>query len=102
MTSRFEGWPMVLMESMQMGVVPIVYNSFEALSDIITHNVDGIIVKNNNNKKFVEQLKEIMQNSQKLKHMQQNAILNSAKFAIDIIGEKYLKLFSELIYNGKL
>ena len=35
MTSRFEGWPMVLMEAMQMGVVPIVFNSFESLTDII-------------------------------------------------------------------
>jgi len=47
MTSRFEGWPMVLMEAMQMGVVPVVYNSFESLSDIVVDGENGYIIPNN-------------------------------------------------------
>lgn len=60
MTSRFEGWPMVLMEAMQMGVVPIVFNSFESLTDIITDKENGFIIPNNNIKYFVERLKTLI------------------------------------------
>ena len=62
MTSRFEGWPMVLMEAMQMGVVPIVFNSFESLTDIIIDKENGFIIPDNDIKCFVERLKTLIAN----------------------------------------
>ena len=35
MTSSYEGWPMVLMETMAFGCVPVVYDTFEAVHDIL-------------------------------------------------------------------
>ena len=60
MTSGFEGWPMVLMEAMPMGVVPIAFNSFESLQDIISHKENGIIIPNNDMDKYVAGLKWLM------------------------------------------
>lgn len=96
MTSRTEGWPMVLMESMQMGVIPIVYNSFEALEEIVEDGKTGFIIENNNEKQFIEKLKLLLNNSELRKKMADNAIRSSEKFEIDVIGKKYEELFLSL------
>ena len=44
LTSDFEGFPLVLSECMSFGVVPVVYNSYAAVGDIISDGKDGIIV----------------------------------------------------------
>ena len=51
---------MVLMEAMQMGVVPIAFNSFESVYDIIDDRLNGIIVENNDIDMYVKQLKWLM------------------------------------------
>lgn len=96
MTSRTEGWPMVLMESMQMGVIPIVYNSFEALEEIIEDGKNGFIIENNNEKQFIDKLKSLLENKSLRKEIANNAILSSSRFDIDIIGKKYEELFLTL------
>ena len=44
LTSDFEGFPLVLAECMSFGVVPVVYNSYAEVGDIITDGKDGIVV----------------------------------------------------------
>jgi glycosyltransferase involved in cell wall biosynthesis len=97
MTSRYEGWPMVLMEAMQMGVVPIVFNSFESLQDIINNNENGFIVDNNDMEGFVKKLKLLMENSEIRLLMAENAISSSTRFTIEIVLKKYLNIFEQLI-----
>mgnify|MGYP002918091010 FL=1 len=97
MTSRTEGWPMVLMESMQMGVVPIVYNSFEALEEIIEDGKTGFIIDNNDEKQFIEKLKLLLADKDLRKQMGGNAIHSCKRFTLDVIGEKYEKLFLSLL-----
>ncbi len=45
MTSLYEGWGMVLTEAMQCGAVPIAFNSFASVTDVIDHGRNGILVK---------------------------------------------------------
>jgi len=96
MTSRTEGWPMVLMESMQMGVIPIVYNSFEALEEIIDNGKNGFIIDNNNEEQYIEKLKLLLINKDLRKQMAENAINSCTRYTLDIIGGKYEKLFLSL------
>ena len=44
MASDFEGWPLVLLESMHHGCVPIVLGSYEAVYDVITNEKNGMVV----------------------------------------------------------
>lgn len=97
MTSRTEGWPMVLMESMQMGVVPIVYNSFEALEEIIEDGKTGFIIDNNNEKQFIEKLKLLLADKDLRKQMAENAIYSCKRFTLDVVGKKYEELFLSLL-----
>lgn len=43
-TSNYEGWPMVLVEAMQLGCVPVSYDTFEAVYDMIDDGKNGFIV----------------------------------------------------------
>lgn len=96
MTSRFEGWPMVLMESMQMGVVPIAYNSFEALEEIIDDGVSGFVVDNNKEEIFIEKLKRLLSDDVMRRDMAENAICSCERFNLEIIGKEYEELFLSL------
>jgi glycosyltransferase involved in cell wall biosynthesis len=97
MTSRFEGWPMVLMEGQQMGVVPVSYRSFESITDIINDGENGLIIPNNDIGCFEEKLKQLMLNAPERERMAANAIESSDRFSIEKVTNKYLNLFNELI-----
>ena len=92
-TSIYEGWPMVLMECMPMGVVPCVFNSYESATEIIDHNQNGIAVSENNLKAYYECLKELMLNRTKCLSMASAAIEKSRSFNIDRIGDYWQALF---------
>ena len=93
MTSKYEGYPMVLLEGLQMGVIPIVYNSFESLTDLITNKYNGIIIPNNNRDEFVKELKNLMHNKNERLLLAQNAIKSSLLHSKEITIKKYIKLF---------
>ena len=44
LTSDFEGFPLVLVEAMSCGVIPVVYGSFSAADDIIDDGINGIVI----------------------------------------------------------
>lgn len=96
MTSKYEGWPMVLMEGQQMGVVPISYNSFESLKEIIDNENNGIIIPNNDINTFIKRLKNLMFDDEKRKKMAQNAIVSSQIHSKRNTVDKYLFLFENL------
>lgn len=97
MTSKYEGWPMVLMEGQQMGVVPVTYNSFESITDIINDGENGVIIPNNDQDCFVTQMKELMLNDTKREAMAANAINSSTRFNLENVIERYLEQFNTLI-----
>ena len=45
LTSNYEGWGMVLTEAMQYGVVPVSFNSYHSVEDIIIPERNGMLVK---------------------------------------------------------
>lgn len=60
LTSLYEGFPMVLTEAQQNGVVPIVFDSFPAVHDIIEHGKTGMIAKAFSIKDFTVKLTQLM------------------------------------------
>lgn len=44
LTSEYEGFPLVLTESMSFGVIPVVYNSYSAVGDIIDDGENGLVI----------------------------------------------------------
>ena len=97
MTSSFEGWPMVLMEAMQMGVVPIAFNSFESVYDIIDDHLNGIIVENNDIDMYVKQLKWLMCHEEECMKMGEAATHIADRYSIEKVMKQYVVQFNKLL-----
>ena len=97
MTSCAEGWPMVLMEAVQMGVPVVAMDSFGSLHDIIEDGVNGSIVPNNDMSAFVAAMKQMMQNEELRHEMSRHAVERSKSFVIDEVVRCWKQVFSELI-----
>lgn len=98
MTSLYEGFGVTLTEAQQMGVVPIAFNSYASLHDIIKHNHDGIIIENNNIQCFTKELSNLMSDAARRKELAWNAIESSKIFSIESMRKQWLQLFEEVIH----
>ena len=95
MTSSFEGWPLTLIEAQQCGCVPLAFNSFASLKDIITSKNNGFIIPNNDIPMYIKQIKRLMTDDQLRKSMANNAIESSKRFTINTIIKEWIKLMVE-------
>ena len=94
MTSAFEGWPMTLMEAMQNGCVPIVFDSFKAVYDIVDSNKNGIIVSNNDVDTYVKELVRLMDDDNYRKQLAQNALADCKRFDKEHVVNQWIELFN--------
>lgn len=97
MTSDYEGFGLVLLEGMQFGVVPIAFNNWISLKDIIDDSVTGILVPTNDMHKYVEKLSTLMSDENMRLRISYKAIDQAKKFGIEMIGPKWIKLIEEII-----
>lgn len=98
MTSNYEGFGMTLTESLQFGCVPMAFDTFSTLHDILVDGYNGYIIPVKDEQAYAEKMIELMKNPTILKTMSKNAIESSKKFSIDTIGKQWLNLINEL--NG--
>ena len=97
MTSSYEGFGMVLTEALQHKCIPIAYNSFGALSDIIIDNVNGYSIPPFNEKIFVEKLQYLMSNADERERLAANNTVTLDKFDINKVSQQWLDLFDNLL-----
>ena len=96
MTSTAEGWGMVILEALQMGVPVIAMDSFGALHDMITNGYNGSIVPNNDLKSFLHAMKVLMEDDSLRKQMAISAVESSKRFEIPNILALWKRLFDQL------
>ncbi|MDR2562952.1 MAG: glycosyltransferase, partial [Prevotellaceae bacterium] len=97
MTSAAEGWPMTLMESIQMGVVPVVFDSFGSLHDIVTDGENGLIVPEKHISEYVAALSKLMSNNELRQKMAMNAVESSKRFTVENVTKQWIELFNRLL-----
>lgn len=95
MTSIYEGFGMVLTEAMQHGVVPMAFNSYSSVHDIITDNKDGCIISAFNEDEYSNKLLELIKNKKIIIKYSQYAKISSKRFSKDNI----LNQWGNLIIN---
>ena len=71
--SYFEGLPMVLLESMAAGVVPIVTN-VGSISRVVKHNFNGLFVEKKNPESIYRQVKSIVSDYCRFKMLSDSAV----------------------------
>ena len=96
MTSLFEGFPLVLAEAMSRGCVPIAFDSFSSIHDIIEPNVSGILVTPFNVAEYVTKLNALIQDNEQLQRLAHNAIKIVERFDLDAIGSQWVEMFNHL------
>ena len=62
MTSNHEGFPMVLTEAMQYGCVPVAFDSFESIHEIIEDGKNGFLVKPFDMDKYADMVLRLVDN----------------------------------------
>ena len=95
MTSRSEGWGLTLTEAQQFGVVPIAFDSYASLRDIITNDEDGIIVPECDVEMYVKKLLNLMNDQTNRKRMALNSIRNCKRFSQEEIAKKWWNLLND-------
>ena len=92
LTSTSEGFGLVLTEGMLYGCVPIAFDSYAAVHDIIDHMQNGILVPAFRVKEYAAQLKLLMSNAVLLSRMSTQARIKAESFSSQRIGEKWKTL----------
>lgn len=96
LTSSSEGFAKVLAEAQSYTCVPVAFNSFTAISEIISNKKNGFYIKAFNKGLFVEQLQELMDNNHIVTNIGIEARKNSLQFSIERITDKWEELFNKL------
>lgn len=95
MTSSYEGWPLTLLESMQFGDIPIVFNSCTVFADIIKSGQDGFLVENNNLREFKAIVENLMSSEEKMNMLSINAWNTVKKYEPDVLFAYWKEIFEK-------
>lgn len=97
MTSAYEGFPMVLLEGAANGCVPVAFDSFAALRDIIVDGENGCVVEWADCEAYAETLCRLMEDSEMRVRLGRASLKwANERFSLDVIGAKWMRLFGEL------
>ncbi len=99
LSSRFEGFGMVIVEAMACGVPTIAFDCPCGPKDIINNLKDGILVKSGDINELAEKICFLIENEEIRKEMGINARKNAERFKIEHIADQWRLLFEELLKN---
>ncbi len=98
LTSRYEGFGLVLAEAMACGVPPVSFACKCGPRDIITDGENGFLVEQDDVDTFAERVCQLIENEPLRKEMGKNARRNiEERFSEEVIMKQWEKLFAELV-----
>jgi len=95
MTSKSESWGLTLTEAQQTGVVPIAFDTYASLSEIITDGENGVIIMEGDVDNYVYRMKELISDSDLRQQLAEQAIVSSQKFSPERIAKMWWELLTE-------
>ena len=96
MTSSYEGWPMTLNEAKQNALVPLAFDSFKSLSEIIKDQENGFIIEPYDYNQYAKRLIKLMRDENYRERIAEKALIDSKRFALPIIMKKWVALFNSI------
>jgi glycosyltransferase involved in cell wall biosynthesis len=98
-TSTCEGFSLVLGEALANGVVPIAFDSYGAVHDLISNNETGLLVKPYSTRKYADALSHLLKDETLLNRLRNNITHDFSffqKFSMERIVSQWLDLFNTL------
>lgn len=96
MTSSFEGFGLVLVEAQQMGAVPMAFDSFAAVHDIITDGINGVLIPNGDIQTYASKLQTLMSDVAMRKQMADAGLKTIDRFSVVNITQQWVNLFHNM------
>lgn len=88
-TSTHEGFGLTLVEAQSCGCIPIAFNSYAAIKDIIDDGVSGILIRPFSEKVFAKRLIDLCKDYKKRELMSLECVQSAMKFHPNIIEQKW-------------
>lgn len=96
LSSRFECFPLVLLEAMSLGVPPIAFDCPTGPKHIISHLRDGVLVEKENVEAMADAIIELIENEEKRKQLGSKAFENSKRFMPHHVYQQWEDLFNKM------
>lgn len=95
-TSVFEGLPMVFIEAMSYGI-PIITTDCMPDNELIEDGVNGMILKSENPKDFVNNINKMINNSTLYQSISKNATETAKDYSIEAYVEKLVEFYKSIL-----
>ncbi len=99
LSSRFEGFPLVLMEAMSIGLASAAFACPCGPKEIINNGKDGLLCENGNTKELASNICKLIENKKLRKEIGQNAANSIKRYSLDSIMSQWNELFQEIYKN---
>ena len=97
LTSDFEGFGMVLTEAQALGTVPVAFECFSAIHEVIDHNKSGLIIPDYDEEQMLEGVKYLIENPSVLMEFKRSGLHKVIDFDKERLASKWYRLFNKVL-----
>lgn len=100
MTSKFEGFPLVILEAFSVGV-PVISYDIDGASSLIEDEREGYLIPLWDKNIFVDKMKILVQNNELISYMNKNCIDKAKQFSEEVILNRWKTLVKYILEDKK-